>query len=160
MQNANWEIDYLKRVINDFARRDKKSLFILIPRNNLIVKEFIESDNSNIVWFNKLDCYQTILHCDIHLTLYSSCAIEAPFLGIPNILINIRNFAKSYYSDLLNEKNSIILEDGNYKEFSKAVEYLKQFSRDEVKQSFRYIRPNYNRNLDSFLNKLNLNFTI
>jgi len=93
---------------------------------------------------------------DIHLTLYSSCAIEAPFLGIPNILINIRNFAKSYYSDLLNEKNSIILEDGNYKEFSKAVEHLKQFSRDEVKQSFRYIRPNYNRNLDSFLNKLNL----
>jgi len=52
----------LKRVINDFARRDKKSLFILIPRNNLIVKEFIKSDNSNIVWFNKLDCYQTILH--------------------------------------------------------------------------------------------------
>ena len=51
--------------------------------------------------FKELNVYQTIKQADFHATVYSTCAIEAPALGVPNLLINIEEIAKKHYSDLL-----------------------------------------------------------
>ncbi len=47
------------------------------------------------------DVYQLILSSDLHLTAYSSCALEAPSLGRCNVLFNLNNKAQEYYSEKL-----------------------------------------------------------
>jgi hypothetical protein len=38
---------------------------------------------------------------DFHTTVYSTCAIEAPLLGVYNILINIKNLSSLSYQYLV-----------------------------------------------------------
>jgi len=77
-------------------------LFIFIPRTK---ERDIDFKIENLITIdslgNDINFYQIIKFVDIHSTAYSTCALEAPIFGIPNILINIRGLAKFYYYKLL-----------------------------------------------------------
>jgi len=89
-------MDFLKKS----ASLSKNILYIFVPRK--INKDYTNVHfPENIVILKDLDVYQTIKEVDFHATIYSTCALEAPTLGVPNILINIDGLAKAYYSDLL-----------------------------------------------------------
>lgn len=77
-------------------------LFVLIPRNNTADHyqnkfEFYE----NMVFFEELNTYEIIKMCDVHTTINSTTAIEAPSLGTPNILINFRGLSSEYFASSL-----------------------------------------------------------
>lgn len=57
----------------------------------------------NIRFHEAWNVYESIARADLHTTVYSTCAIEAPSLGTPNVLVNIQNRAKAYFSDFLSE---------------------------------------------------------
>ena len=89
-------IDFLKKS----ASLSKHVLYIFVPRkvnrdySNAIFPE-------NIIILKDLDVYQIVKESNFHATVYSTCALEAPALGVPNILINIDGMARKCYSDLL-----------------------------------------------------------
>ena len=92
--------------LKEAAVLDKSILYLFIPRrpkrfsvteslpNNIKVGRDIDLD---------LDVYEAIIAADFHVTVYSTCAIEAPALGTPNILIDIEGKAQKYYADLLGD---------------------------------------------------------
>src|SRR5690606_25309968 len=81
--------------LKEMATIAPEILFILIPRSggaeNYDLKAF-----KNIRFVNWLNTYQIIKNCDVHSTLTSTCAIEAPSLGVPNILLDIDGKATAY----------------------------------------------------------------
>lgn len=93
--------------VNKIASNYKDILFLLIPReiNN---KYDQHSLCENVVFYNKIDCHNIILHCDYHMSAYSACIMEANILGIKNILLNINNYANYYYDYLIDENNILI----------------------------------------------------
>ena len=118
MQDEDWEFYTLCDVLKDLAQQFTDVIFIVIPRRR---EEFNFKENNIVVW-KETDCYQTIMHCDIHLTLYSTCAIEVPSLDIPNLLLNHNNMAQIYYGDVLSSANTTIVDVGLLKD--KIIEFL------------------------------------
>ena len=93
-------IDFLKKS----ASLNGEILYIVVPRD--LNKDYSRSGFPvNITILKKLNVYQTIKEADFHSTLYSTCALEAPALGTPNILINIDDFARRNYFNLLTNRN-------------------------------------------------------
>lgn len=79
---------------------NKEILYIFIPRN--YNKDFSKYGFSeNMILHKDIDFYQTASYSDVHLTVYSTCAVEALFFGIPNVLINIHELSKDNFGKLL-----------------------------------------------------------
>jgi len=79
--------------------------FVLIPRQP-VLKDYSGLDlPENVFILTEKDFYELMMYVDFHATVYSTCALEAPSLGVPNILVNINNLSKMYFENLLtNEK--------------------------------------------------------
>jgi len=89
-------IDFLKKS----ASLSKNVLYIFVPRD--VNKDYSNANfPENIILLKNLNVYQIIKEANFHATVYSTCSLEAPALGVPNILINIDGMARKYYSDLL-----------------------------------------------------------
>lgn len=131
--------------INVVANKLPNILFIIIPRDYSNNEINFNLKNSNMIMYPELDCYNILLHCDLHCTIYSTCAIEAPFLGIKNILINIEN-------------NSHILDEFTTLDNTSIVEDFQDFQ-DLINL---YLQKNeFSGKIDNELNKNNsvLNYT-
>jgi len=147
MQISYWEIDSLIIFINKVALIKKDILFVLIPRNNTFIDMKLPS---NIIVYNDLDCYNIILHCNIHMTLYSSCAIEVLALGVPNILYNYKNFAKKYYENILNNFYTEIID--SEENFLEAVEKFSKIDKQDILHGqYNVIRIDYRKNIKKFM---------
>ena len=127
-------------------------LFILIPRNWDKNKYNNLKLPKNIIFYPSLDCYQVIMHCHYHCTVYSSCALEAPTLGIPNILVNLNDFSKKYISDMLDKNNTYIV--NTEQEFIKKLELEHTLKKDEIiKSNEKQFVNNYNLNIKNIISK-------
>ena len=92
------------------------------------------------------------MHCDLHMTLYSSCALEAPSLGIPNILVDIHNMASKYYNSLLSEYHTKIIKAED--EFYEAMEELIKLQAINVKiNNSSIFISNYNKRVKKYFQK-------
>ncbi|MDK2821923.1 MAG: hypothetical protein PWP31_1888 [Clostridia bacterium] len=60
-----------------------------------------------VLYSEELDIYNIILNCDYHSTVSSTTALEAPFLGKPNIFINIDGMSQKYYADILKDPATV-----------------------------------------------------
>jgi hypothetical protein len=105
LQDQDWEYNGMLSFIKNLSSKNLDVLYILIPRHR---KDKLPL-SKNIILCDRLDCYNIIMHCNVHMSLYSSCALEAPSLGVPNILININNFAKLYYNEMLDKYHTKIV---------------------------------------------------
>jgi len=86
----------------DAARRDPRILYVFVPRE-------WEKDYAgmgfppNVKLFRNLDFYRIAKFTDFHSTVSSTCALEAPAFGTPNILLDIKGLARSYYGSMLTD---------------------------------------------------------
>ena len=113
----------------------------------------------NILFENHRNIYELIVSCDIHLTAYSSCALEAPSLGVRNIFLNSDNKAKQYYLDKLPEGSINAYCDNEHEMHVALNEYiLNKLPAEEIKESNNQnLKNNYFNNIDSFLENHILN---
>ena len=140
MQDQAWEHNNMMKFANELSKIHKNILFLIIPRKN----NHFSFKESNIRIVTFLDCYNTIMHCDVHMTLYSSCALEAPTLGIPNILVNVNNMATKYYIDMLSNYHTKIIDktDSFYNVFKELILLDSQKIKEKNKKIFV---PDYNK---------------
>ncbi len=136
------------------AKRNPNSLFILKPRmakaTDLIHKY---GGYDNLVFEDKINIYQLILQTDFHITIYSTCAIEAPALGKPNILYNIDNLSKSIFENtLVDPVTTTYVND--FKTLNKLISEVEPKNKTEILKAHKaIIKSNYRQNIDLFLQK-------
>ena len=143
----------LVNFIIEAATLDPCILYLLIPRQKI---DAISSLPNNVKIINSLNFYEIMACVDFHSTVYSTCAIEAPSLGIQNILINIKGFAKDYYGDLLSdEKITRYVETPE--ELVNTINTMKKMDKKTIMDSNNHLFvPNYHENLHIFLQKIKL----
>lgn len=131
----------------------KSILYILIPRN--FDKGYLHTSfPPNLIIIENLDVYKIIKEADFHATVNSTCAIEAPALGVPNILININNLSKKYYSKILTNAKVTKFVD-TPEEFVKLIQTWKPNSKDEIKQLHEgFYAKNHKESLKKALDKI------
>lgn len=85
----------LLKVISSISQKFPDICFIFKPRHYSERSAF--ASTANFVRIGHLNTYELLKYCDYHLTVYSTCALEALALGIPTISLDI----KGYYSKFL-----------------------------------------------------------
>jgi hypothetical protein len=94
----------LVNFINQAAIINHSILYIFIPRD-LFMDYSKKIVNDNIKIINGLNVYEIIKESDFHSTVYSTCAIEAPAMGVQNVLINIKGLAVQNFGSVLIDKD-------------------------------------------------------
>ena len=138
--------EFLKKA----AQIDKNIIYIYIPRNKFTKKAFTFNDNIKVVdWLN---CYEIMAQCDFHSTVYSTCALEAPSVGIQNILINLNNLSKTHYDSVLNNKE-ITRYVKTPEEYVETINNFKMQEKEYIINANRdIIVPGYKENIKEILN--------
>ena len=145
------EEDVITFVI-EAARRLKDVLFVLVPR---VAREYHGFSFPSNVIVKYEDCYKIVMKCDFHLTAYSTCAIEMPSLGVPNILFDIGGMAKKYYRDILSPETSIYV--NGVEELVRIIKSVKFPSPEKLKKLNAYnIIPDCQKNLKKALEEIGL----
>lgn len=139
-------IDFLKKS----ASLNSNVLYIFVPRN--VNKDYSNANFSeNIVILKDLDVYQIIKEAIFHATVYSTCALEAPALGVSNILINIDGLAKKHYSDLLVNRDITKFVDTE-EEFLDLILNWHTKTKNEIRNSHNgFYKQNHNESLKQAL---------
>ncbi|WP_417444261.1 hypothetical protein [Joostella sp.] len=96
---------YIFDFLIQVAKLNPLVCYLLVPRDT---HRNYSSYNipDNIIVQKKMNIYECIIISDFHSTINSTCAIESLCLGVPNILFNYRDWAITYYKDMLQEDNS------------------------------------------------------
>lgn len=146
-------------LLGDVFRKCQNYLFLIIPRNKSEAyyrEKFLISKNT--VFIGDLNTYEKIKMCDIHTTINSTTAIEAPSLGTPNILFNYNNLSVEYYSDRLsiNKFNAIA---NSPQEYERLINEFEILDPSEVKVSNNSIfKSGYSNNLNTVISKIHVYF--
>jgi len=98
----------LIKKIEEIAAIKSETLFIIKTRNNKLIDSKFE--NIRICDF---DIYSLIKKADLHISCYSTVALESSMMGTPTILININNMSKLYYSSIIKKFENIRICDSN-----------------------------------------------
>ncbi len=134
--------DVLMDYIKNLAIKHERYLFIIRPKYD---EPIIHNQLSNIILLEQFDIYQILKYSDINITIYSMVAIEADFMGINNMLLNINNLSKTY---LPNDINALIVNPDSYNDYH-IPEKL-----DIIPQHNKYIKTNYGKNIKLFCNNI------
>lgn len=140
------------------AKALPKFYFVYLPRDRN-AKYSIESCENFTFYSGEEDTYELIKQCDIHSTIYSTCALEALALGKVNVLLNINNLSKKYLGNIL-ESNSFTYFVDNIEEFQVTLENLStsNFDENQIMKSvdFEYSSKSHEKSLKEMLIKLNI----
>jgi len=135
------------------AEMDSEILYLVIPREKLIQENQLP-ENVRIV--TEPNFYELMKYVDVHVTVFSSCAIEAPSLGVRNILINIDGYAKMYYGDTLLDKVLTRFVETPH-ELVDEIKNMKPLAKCSIiDANSTYISPGYFENLKNYLHELGL----
>ena len=147
----NETIEFIKRA----AIMDRRIYYILVPRN---YKKYSESEmNLEIYNINNsyLDIYKIIIFADYHSTVSSTCALEAPALGVANIFINIDNKSKEYYGNILDPVYNRYANNPN--EFIKIIREWASPDKEAIKSMhIKYYENNNRSKIIGALNKIGI----
>lgn len=116
----------LIQVISSVSHEFPDICFIFKPRPYRGQQAF--TPTSNFIWSESLNTYELLKYCDFHLTVYSTCALEALALGTPNISLDI----KGYYSRFLKK----ILSENPYNYIADSKEGLVEVLNDIIDEKF------------------------
>lgn len=112
---------------------------------------------SNVTFEEERDVYALICACNLHMTAYSSCALEAPALGRRNILYDLNGKARQYYSQKLPEGPSTRYAS-NLEDLCTIIpEMIKaDIKEKDIRESnAANVLANYEQNLSDFVNMSN-----
>lgn len=138
----------------ELARKNDSVTFIFKPRRTEVsfYQEKFKIPN-NVIFETEKNVYEVILSSNFHMTAYSSCALEAPSLGVRNILLNTDNKAQVYYGKTLSKSGTFFCE--NIDEIEKVIFDSEEYKSSEIKDANRRnIMPYYETNIDAFLESL------
>jgi len=138
--------DKLISFILNSSKISKDVLYIYVPRIYNKEKYDVFNNYTNIKIMDDLNVYQIIKESNFHSTVYSTCALEAPALGVPNILINIDGMSRFHYEKILDNKNTKYVDDEN--------EYVKTILNWDIKNIDRndfFYKKNYFQNVKNAL---------
>lgn len=144
-----------KRLISfvcEAAVLDSSILYLLIPREpqNPAYADMVLPPN--VVVIRDKNFYELMAYCDFHSTVYSTCAIEAPSLGVQNILVDIDNLARAYYGEVLSDDRVTRFAD-TPDDYVALVRTLPKLDRDLVRELNRdFFVTNYHENIRNFVN--------
>lgn len=108
----------------------------------------------NMVFVEDMDVYELILSSKVHLTAYSSCVLEAPSLGRPNVMFNKHNKAVDYYNKKLDPQFSVFCE--TVVEMQNAImSLIDAYENEQAIQisNEKNIAAHYRTNLNNFVKK-------
>lgn len=151
-QNHLVEFKLIDFVIKS-ANLDKDILFIFIPRTLGKTQEQYGFPN-NVIIVDWLNCYEIMSQSDFHSTVFSSCAIESPSIGVQNIMINIDNLSVTHFGEvLLDEKITRFI--NTPESFIETINNFEKLTRKEIVNSNKYIiMPDYLESLSNTLNSI------
>jgi hypothetical protein len=133
------------------ANLDRTICYILIPREIREEQYLSWKLPDNVIVIKDKNFYELMSYVDFHSTVYSTCALEAPSLGVQNILINIDGLSLQYYGDILNDER-ITSYANTAEELVNAVNSFNKFERDTIAELNKFIiRTNYIENVRSFV---------
>ncbi|WP_127023255.1 hypothetical protein [Flagellimonas beolgyonensis] len=92
------------------ANLDKEVGYVIIPRT-WDEKYGKIKHSGNVLFLRNCGFYEAIFWCTHHSTVFSTTALEAQYLGIPNILVDIDGFATKYFGSLFPVKSIIEREE-------------------------------------------------
>jgi hypothetical protein len=145
--------DDLIGFITECAALDRDVGYLLIPRHpidrtyNFVLPENVVLDLGN-------EFYDLIMYVNIHSTVYSSCAVEAPSFGCPNILVNINNLSRTYFSDILDDERTTRYVT-TPQEFLEALESFNDVDRESIARlNEDIIKPGYKDNIKDFVQRV------
>ncbi len=111
----------------------------------------------NMVVNQDFDFYQYASQCDFHATVYSTCALEAPFFGTPNIMINLRNLSRYHYAKILTDDGVARFAD-TPETMQELIETWEPLPREAVKERGGYFyKRDHRANVIEALKKIGLN---
>lgn len=138
--------------ISTSAKLDEKILYLLVPRQEMSFK----SPLPNVELVNSPNFYELMKYVDFHVTVFSSTAIEAPSLGIPNILVDIDGYARQYYSKVLVDPRITRFVDTS-EELVRTINEFKPASGAEIMESNReHVITGYAENLKRTLTAIGI----
>jgi hypothetical protein len=137
--------------INKAAIIDPDIGYVYIPRDWKNTK-FINCEMpSNVFAFPALNFYQIVGSMDFHSTVCSTCALEAPSLGVQNILVNIKGYSRKYFGDILTDVDVSSFVD-TPEEFVNNIREIEVLDREDlIERNDYFFLHNYNANIDKFL---------
>lgn len=139
-------IDFLKKSVS----LSKDILYIFVPRD--VNKDYSSASfPDNIIILKDLNVYQIVKEVDIHSTLQSTCALEAPVLGVPNVLINIDNFAKKCYLNILTNQDVTRFVDTEEEFVNMILSWDTKTKEEIMSLHSNFYKKNYEKNLKQAL---------
>jgi hypothetical protein len=90
-------------------------------------------------------------YCDFHSTVNSTCALEAPSLGVQNILVDIDGLARLYYEKVLSD-DRVTRFANTPEEYVDIVKSFTRLDRSVVCQLHEdFFATNYQENIHNFV---------
>ena len=143
-------------ILKEIAIKRPNWSFVFVPRKTLQSEYEKMNLPPNILFAPQLNVYEVMAVCDIHTTVFSTCALEAPTLGKPNVLINIGNKSKEYYASILSDKRVTRFAD-SAEEFIAEIEKGNFPEKPEIKKSNRLVMVSgFDKNLREALTKMQI----
>ena len=99
--SGQWSVqDELINFLRTAASLDAGIAYLYIPRSwdGLDASQF---EGNLFLAPEGSDVYRCMVECDVHATVYSTCALEALALGKPNVLIDLGGLAERYLGPVL-----------------------------------------------------------
>jgi len=136
--------------ICEAAKLDSSILYILIPRAQK--KEYSNMGlPPNVSVIRDKNFYELMTYCDFHSTVNSTCALEAPSLGVQNILIDIDGSARVYYEKVLSD-DRVTRFANTPEEYVNTVRGFPRLHRNVVRELHKdFFAPNYQENIRDFV---------
>jgi hypothetical protein len=142
--------------ITKAAKLDDQILYVLIPRLRDQTDFSQYTFPRNIIVYKDNDFYKTIKNLDFHSTVYSTCALEAPSLGVQNILIDIEGLAKKHFAEVMKDSDSTMFVQ-TPEEFVYVIRTFKKIEHELLREKNADVFvPDYLNNLTAFLKKIEL----
>lgn len=137
--------------VSQAASMDKTIFYILIPRRPQESHYDTMNLPENVAVVKDRNFYELMMYVDFHSTVSSTCALEAPSLGVQNILIDIDGLSKLYYGAVLNDSRVTRYVD-TPAEFVNTINTFEKLDRDTVsKLNEHIIATDYRRNIRNFI---------
>jgi hypothetical protein len=137
--------------ITEAARLNGKILYLIIPRQEMSPEKALPS---NLRVITDPNFYELMKYVDVHVTAYSSCAIEAPSMGVRNLLINIGGYAKSYYGHILRDETVTKYMDTPNELVDEILRLPPVDKKGIIEANSALIAPRYRENLEKYLRGL------
>jgi len=135
------------------ARKLPHHLFLYMPRNKKAT-DYQTLGLDNLVVTDWLNAYQVIWQSDVHTCVRSTTALEAIALGTQNILINHKNYARSYFEKTLNDESITMIVD-TADQYIQALTTFNKISKKEImRSSDNTIIPGFSSNLREEITKI------